>query len=72
MNLFIKPKEPRKSVRRAKEWIIDFLSLCYKAEGCHLLALETAEDVMEGLKSPADGTTSIDHKSQTVRGPELS
>ena len=32
------------------EWIRDSLSMFFESEGCHLTALETAEEGMEALK----------------------
>jgi len=47
MNLFSKLREMRILLVDDDEWIRDSLSLFFENEGCHLIALETAE---EGLK----------------------
>ena len=49
-DLFSKLKKMRILIVDDDEWIRDSLSLFFEAEGCHLLALETAEEGMAALK----------------------
>jgi len=44
VDLFSKLKKMRMLLIDDDEWIKDSLSLYFEAEGCHLLALETAEE----------------------------
>ena len=44
MDLFSKLKKMRILLIDDDEWIRDSLSLYFEGEGCHLLALETAEE----------------------------
>jgi DNA-binding NtrC family response regulator len=51
MDLFRKLKEMRMLLIDDDEWVRDSLSLFFEGEGCHLLALETAEEALEALES---------------------
>jgi CheY-like chemotaxis protein len=50
MDLFSKLKKMRILLIDDDEWIRDSLSLYFEGEGCHLFALETAEEGIEALK----------------------
>jgi DNA-binding NtrC family response regulator len=49
-DLFCKLKKMKIMLIDDDEWIRDSLSLFFEAEGCHLLALETAEEGLSALK----------------------
>ena len=51
MDLFSKIREMKILLIDDDEWIRDSLSVFFEAEGCHLLALETAEDGLAALKN---------------------
>ena len=51
MDLFTKLKSMEILLIDDDEWIRDSLRLFFESEGCHLTALETAEEGMESLKS---------------------
>ena len=50
MDLFGKLRDKKILLIDDDEWIRDSLSLFFEGEGCHLIALETAEESMEALK----------------------
>ena len=50
MNLFSQLKKMKLLLIDDDEWIRDSLSLFFEGEGCHLLALETAEEAIKALK----------------------
>ncbi len=50
MNVFDELRKMRLLLIDDDEWIRDSLSLYFKAEGCHLSALETAEEGMEAVR----------------------
>jgi len=50
MDLFNKLKSMKTLLIDDDEWIRDSLSMFFESEGCHLTALETAEEGMEALK----------------------
>ena len=50
MDLFTKLREMKILLIEDDEWVRDSLILFFEGEGCHLLALETAEEGMEALK----------------------
>lgn len=53
------------------EWIRDSMSLFFEGEGCHLLALETAEEGMEALKEQAYDIIIVDYKLPGMDGLEF-
>ena len=50
MKLFSKLRQMKILLIDDDEWIRDSLGLYFEDEGCHLLALETAEEGIEALK----------------------
>ena len=50
MNLFNKLRQMKILLIDDDEWIRDSLQQFFEAEGCHLTALETAEEAVEELK----------------------
>ena len=53
------------------EWIRDSLSLFFEGEGCHLLALETAEEGMKALKKQDYDIIIADYKLPGMDGLEF-
>ena len=53
------------------EWIRDSLSLFFEAEGCHVLALETAEEAMQVLNSQSYDIIISDYRLPGMDGLEL-
>ena len=53
------------------EWIRDSLSLFFEAEGCNLLAFETAEEGMEAVKKQAYDIVISDYKLPGMDGLEF-
>ena len=47
MDLFAKLKTMKILLVDDDEWIRDSLRIFFEAEGCHIVALETAEEAME-------------------------
>ena len=50
MDLFSKLKDKKILLVDDDEWIRDSLTLYFDTEGCHMMAVETAEEGMELLK----------------------
>lgn len=53
------------------EWIRDSLSQFFEAEGCHLLALETAEEGVDALKSDSYDIIISDYRLPGMDGLEF-
>jgi len=53
------------------EWIRDALSIFFEAEGCHLLALETAEEGLTALKDKNYDLLIVDYKLPGLDGLEF-
>jgi DNA-binding NtrC family response regulator len=53
------------------EWIRDSLSLFFEAEGCNLLAFETAEEAIEAVKQQAYDIVISDYKLPGMDGLEF-
>jgi len=53
------------------EWIRDSLRLFFEAEGCHILALETAEEAMEELNCQNYDIIITDYKLPGMDGVEF-
>ena len=71
MDLFSKLKKMRILLIDDDEWIRDSLSLFFEAEGCNLLALETAEEGMEAVKQEAYDIVISDYKLPGMDGLEF-
>ncbi len=71
MDLFSKLKEMKILLIDDDEWIRDSLSLFFQSEGCHLLALETAEEGLEKLKKQAYDIIITDYKLPGMDGLEF-
>ena len=53
------------------EWIRDSLSLYFEGEGCHLIALETAEEGIEALKGQNYDIIIVDYRLPGMDGLEF-
>jgi DNA-binding NtrC family response regulator len=53
------------------EWIRDSLSIFFESEGCHILALETAEEGLSALESRNFDLLIVDYKLPGMDGLEL-
>jgi DNA-binding NtrC family response regulator len=53
------------------EWIRDSLGLYFEGEGCHLLALETAEEGIEALKEQHYDIIMVDYRLPGMDGLEF-
>ncbi len=71
MDLFNKLKKMQMLLIDDDEWIRDSLSLFFEGEGCHLLALETAEEGMEALKRHDYDIIIADYKLPGMDGLEF-
>ncbi len=71
MDLFSKLKEMKILLIDDDEWIRDSLSLFFACEGCHFLALETAEEAMEALKVHNYDIIIVDYKLPGMDGLAL-
>lgn len=71
MNLFSKLREMRILLIDDDEWIRDSLSLFFQSEGCHLLALETAEEGLEEINRQAYDIIIADYKLPGMDGLEF-
>ena len=68
MELFRKLKEMRMLLIDDDEWIRDSLRQFFEGEGCHLLALETAEEGMEALQKQDYDIIIVDYKLPGMDG----
>jgi DNA-binding NtrC family response regulator len=71
MNLFSKLREMRILLIDDDEWIRDSLSLFFENEGCHLLALETAEEGLEEINRKSYDIIITDYKLPGMDGLEF-
>ena len=71
MDLFSKLKSTKVLPIDDDEWIRDSLSLFFEGEGCHLEALETAEEGMEALKKQDYDIIIADYKLPGMDGLEF-
>lgn len=71
MDLFAKLKEMKILLIDDDEWIRDSLSLFLESEGCHLLALETAEEGVEAFKRQPHDIIIADYKLPGMDGLEF-
>jgi len=68
MNLFSELKEMNILLIDDDEWIRDSMSLFFEGEGCHLSAVETAEEGLEALRCDAYDIIFIDYKLPGMDG----
>ena len=71
MDLFGKLKEMKMLLIDDDEWIRDSLSLFFEGEGCHLVAVETAEEGMEELKRQDYDIIIVDYRLPGMDGLEF-
>jgi DNA-binding response OmpR family regulator len=71
MNLFGKLRQMRILLIDDDEWIRDSLSMFFEAEGCRLLALETAEIAMERLNRDRYDIIIADYRLPGMDGLEF-
>ena len=71
MDLFSKLKSMKVLLIDDDEWIRDSLSLFFEGEGCHLLALENAEEGMEALRGQAYDIIIADYRLPGMDGLEF-
>ncbi len=71
MDLFSKLKKMRILLIDDDEWIRDSLSLYFEGEGCHLFALETAEEGIEALKGQNYDIIMVDYRLPGMDGLEF-
>jgi DNA-binding NtrC family response regulator len=68
MDLFSKLKDKKILLVDDDEWIRDSLTLYFDTEGCHIIAVETAEEGMELLKQQGYDIILIDYKLPGMDG----
>ena len=68
MNLFSKLKNKKILLVDDDEWIRDSLTLYFDTEGCHIVAVETAEEGMELLKQQNYDIILLDYKLPGIDG----
>jgi DNA-binding response OmpR family regulator len=68
MDLFSKLKEMKIMLIDDDEWIRDSLSLFFESEGCHLLALETAEEGLDALRNQNYDIIIVDYRLPGMDG----
>ena len=71
VDLFGKLKEMKMLLIDDDEWIRDSLSLFFEGEGCHLVAVETAEEGMEELKRQDYDIIIVDYRLPGMDGLEF-
>ena len=71
MNLFNELKKMKILLIDDDEWIRDSLALFLEAEGCHLMALETAEEGLEALQEQTYDIVICDYKLPGLDGLEF-
>jgi DNA-binding NtrC family response regulator len=71
MDIFDRIKNMKILLVDDDEWIRDSLSLFFEAEGCNLLAFETAEEGMEAVKKQAYDIVISDYKLPGMDGLEF-
>jgi len=68
MNLFSKLKDKKILLVDDDEWIRDSLTVYFGTEGCHILAVETAEEGLELLKQEDWDIILTDYKLPGIDG----
>ena len=68
MDLFGKIREMKILLIDDDEWIRDSLSIFFEAEGCRVLALETAEEGIAAVKDQAFDLIIVDYKLPGLDG----
>ena len=71
MDIFDRIKNMKILLVDDDEWIRDSLSLFFEAEGCNLLAFETAEEGMEAVKQQVYDIVISDYKLPGMDGLEF-
>jgi DNA-binding NtrC family response regulator len=71
VDLFGKLKEKKMLLIDDDEWIRDSLSLFFEGEGCHLVAVETAEEGMEELRKQNYDIIIVDYRLPGMDGLEF-
>ena len=71
VDLFGKLKEMKMLLIDDDEWIRDSLSLFFEGEGCHLVAVETAEEGMEELREKDYDIIIVDYRLPGMDGLEF-
>ena len=71
MDVFDKLRSMKILLIDDNEWIRDALSIFFEAEGCHLLALETAEEGLTALKDKNYDLLIVDYKLPGLDGLEF-
>lgn len=71
MDLFSKIREMKILLIDDDEWIRDSLSIFFEAEGCRVLALETAEEGLTTIKDQIFDLIIVDYKLPGLDGIEF-
>lgn len=71
MNIFNRIRDMKILLVDDDEWIRDSLSLFFEAEGCELLAFETAEEGLEAVEHKAYDIVISDYKLPGMDGLEF-
>ena len=71
MDLFSKIREMKILLIDDDEWIRDSLSIFFEAEGCRVLALETAEEGLTTIKDQIFDLIIVDYKLPGLDGLEF-
>jgi DNA-binding NtrC family response regulator len=71
MDIFDRIKNMKILLVDDDEWIRDSLSLFFEAEGCNLLAFETAEEAIEAVKQQVYDIVISDYKLPGMDGLEF-
>ena len=68
MDLYSKLREMSMLLIDDDEWIRDSLSIYFEGEGCHIKALETAEEGLESLKKHSYDIIIVDYRLPGMDG----
>jgi DNA-binding NtrC family response regulator len=71
MDVFSKIRKMKILLVDDDEWIRDSLSIFFEAEGCHVLALETAEEGLSAIKDHTFDLIIVDYKLPGLDGLEF-
>lgn len=71
MDIYNKLKEMKILIIDDDKWIRSSLSLLFESEGCHLLALETAEEGIKAIKNQAYDIVIADYRLPGMDGLEF-
>ena len=71
MDLFSKIREMKILLIDDDEWIRDSLSIFFEAEGCRVMALETAEEGLSAVEDQAFDLIIVDYKLPGLDGIEF-